>query len=111
MTRWPGWQKKRPVVVSMGSMAASGGLMVSMAGKRIFANPSTVTGSIGVRMDIPQLQGLLGKIGSGAGNPGHCALQERRFLSASLSPQDRAYFEAVLKDMHEQFVDIVAQGP
>lgn len=38
----------------MGSTAASGGLMVSMAGKRVFANASTVTGSIGVRMDIPR---------------------------------------------------------
>ena len=46
-------------------MAASGGLMVSMAGQRVFANPSTVTGSIGVRMDVPQLQGLMDKVGVG----------------------------------------------
>ena len=57
--------QKMPVAVSMGSMAASGGLMVSMAGQRVFANPSTVTGSIGVRMDVPQLQGLMDKVGVG----------------------------------------------
>lgn len=102
--------KKRPVVVSMGSMAASGGLMVSMAGKRIFANPSTVTGSIGVRMDIPQLQGLLGKIGVGQETLVTAPYKNAGSFLHPLSPQDRAYFEGVLKDMHEQFVDIVAQG-
>ena len=54
--------KDKPIAVSMGSTAASGGLMVSMAGKRVFANASTVTGSIGVRMDIPQIRGLLDKL-------------------------------------------------
>lgn len=57
--------KDKPVAVSMGSTAASGGLMVSMAGRRVFANASTVTGSIGVRMDIPQIRGLLDKLGLG----------------------------------------------
>ena len=55
--------KDKPIAVSMGSTAASGGLMVSMAGKRVFANASTVTGSVGVRMDIPQIRGLLDKLG------------------------------------------------
>ncbi|WP_165066243.1 signal peptide peptidase SppA [Desulfovibrio sp. ZJ200] len=102
--------KKRPVAVSMGSMAASGGLMVSMAGKRIFANPSTVTGSIGVRMDIPQLQGLLGKIGVGQETLVTAPYKNAGSYLHPLSPEDRAYFEGVLRDMHEQFVDIVAQG-
>ena len=57
--------KDKPVAVSMGSTAASGGRMVSMAGRRVFANASTVTGSIGVRMDIPQIRGLLDKLGLG----------------------------------------------
>ena len=94
----------------MGSMAASGGLMVSMAGGRIFANPSTVTGSIGVRMDIPQLQGLLGKIGVGQETLVTAPYKNAGSYLHPLSPEDRAYFEGVLKDMHEQFVDIVAKG-
>lgn len=102
--------KKRPLAVSMGSMAASGGLMVSMAGQRIFANPSTVTGSIGVRMDIPQLQGLLGKIGVGQESLVTAPYKNAGSYLRPLSPDDRAYFEGVLKDMHEQFVDIVASG-
>lgn len=102
--------RKRPLAVSMGSMAASGGLMVSMAGGRIFANPSTVTGSIGVRMDIPQLQGLLGKIGVGQETLVTAPYKNAGSYLHPLSPEDRAYFEGVLKDMHEQFVDIVAKG-
>lgn len=102
--------QKRPLAVSMGSMAASGGLMVSMAGGRIFANPSTVTGSIGVRMDIPQLQGLLGKIGVGQETLVTAPYKNAGSYLHPLSPEDRAYFEGVLKDMHEQFVDIVAKG-
>lgn len=102
--------KKRPIAVSMGSMAASGGLMVSMAGQRIFANPSTVTGSIGVRMDIPQLQGLLGKLGVGQETLVTAPYKNAGSYLRPLSPEERAYFEGVLKDMHEQFVGIVASG-
>ena len=100
--------KTRPVAVSMGSMAASGGLMVSMAGQRIFANASTVTGSIGVRMDIPQLQGLLEKIGVGQETIATAPYKDAGSYLRPLSPDDRKYFEGILGDMHEQFVDIVA---
>lgn len=102
--------KKMPIAVSMGSMAASGGLMVSMAGHRIYANPSTVTGSIGVRMDIPQLQGLMGKIGVGQETLVTAPYKNAASYTRPLSPEDRAYLEKVLMNMHEQFVGIVAKG-
>lgn len=101
---------KRPVAVSMGATAASGGLMVSMAGARIFANPSTVTGSIGVRMDIPQLQGLMDKVGVGQETLVTAPFKDAGSYLRPLTPTDRAYFEHVLMDMHWQFVDIVAKG-
>ncbi|MDO5483596.1 MAG: signal peptide peptidase SppA, partial [Desulfovibrionaceae bacterium] len=101
---------KKPVVASMGSVAASGGLMVAMAGQKVFANASTVTGSIGVRMDIPQLQGLLGKLGLGQETLVTAPYKDAGSYLRPLSAADRAYFEHVLKDMHEQFVDIVARG-
>ena len=50
--------QKMPVAVSMGSMAASGGLMVSMAGQRVFANPSTVTGSLACAWTCPSFRAL-----------------------------------------------------
>ena len=102
--------RKVPLAVSMGATAASGGLMVSMAGERIFANPSTVTGSIGVRMDIPQLQGLMDKVGVGQETLVTAPYKDAASYLHPLTPKDRAYLEHVLMDMHEQFVGIVAKG-
>ena len=102
--------QSRPVVVSMGSTAASGGLMVSMAGERIFANPSTVTGSIGVRMDIPQLQGLASKLGVGQETLTTARYKDAASVLHPLSDEGREYLNKVLADMHGQFVEIVATG-
>jgi protease-4 len=54
---------EKPVVVSMGGVAASGGYYVSAAADEIYANPATLTGSIGVIMSTVQYQDMLGKIG------------------------------------------------
>lgn len=102
--------RKKPLAVSMGSMAASGGLMVSMAGARVFANASTVTGSIGVRMDIPQLQGLMGKIGVGQETITTAPYKDAGSYMRPLNAEQREYFKKVLDDMHQQFVDVVADG-
>lgn len=54
---------KKPVVVSMGSLAASGGYWISTASRRIFAEPNTITGSIGVFSLVPNIRGLANKQG------------------------------------------------
>lgn len=100
--------KRMPVAVSMGGTAASGGLMVSMAGKRIFANAATVTGSIGVRMDIPQIRQLLDKIGVGQETLTTGPYKDAGSMLRPLTREEREYFEALLKDMHDIFVGIVA---
>lgn len=102
--------RRVPVVVSMGATAASGGLMVSMAGERIYANPSTVTGSIGVRMDIPQLQSLMGKLGVGQETLVTAPYKDAASYTHPLTPEDRAYLMKTLMNMHDQFVDIIATG-
>ncbi|MFT4301106.1 MAG: signal peptide peptidase SppA [Desulfovibrio sp.] len=102
--------QKMPVAVSMGSVAASGGLMVSMAGQRVFANPSTVTGSIGVRMDVPQFQGLMDKVGVGQETLVVGTYKDAASYMRPMTPEQRAYFQSLLNDMYGQFVDIVAQG-
>ncbi len=102
--------QKMPVVVSMGSMAASGGLMVSMAGQRVFANASTVTGSIGVRMDVPQLQGLMDKVGVGQETLVVGQYKDAASYMRPMTAEQRAYFQGLLANMYNQFVDIVAQG-
>lgn len=102
--------QKMPVAVSMGSMAASGGLMVSMAGQRVFANASTVTGSIGVRMDVPQLQGLMDKVGVGQETLVVGQYKDAASYMRPMTAEQRAYFQGLLNNMYDQFVDIVAQG-
>lgn len=102
--------KRIPVAVSMGGTAASGGLMVSMAGKRIFANAATVTGSIGVRMDIPQIRQLLDKIGVGQETLTTGPYKDAGSMLRPLTREEREYFEGLLKDMHDIFVGIVAQA-
>ena len=102
--------KRMPVAVSMGGTAASGGLMVSMAGKRIFANAATVTGSIGVRMDIPQIRQLLDKIGVGQETLTTGPYKDAGSMLRPLTREEREYFEGLLKDMHDIFVGIVAQA-
>lgn len=101
---------KLPVCVSMGATAASGGYMVSMAGERIFALPSTITGSIGVRMDIPQLQGLMEKVGVGQETLVSGPFKDAASYTHPLSKEDRAYLQGVIDNMHGQFVEIVAEG-
>lgn len=100
--------KSMPVAVSMGGTAASGGLMVSMAGKRIFANAATVTGSIGVRMDIPQIRQLLDKIGVGQETLTTGPYKDAGSMLRPLTREEREYFEGLLKDMHDIFTGIVA---
>ncbi|HQO09431.1 MAG TPA: signal peptide peptidase SppA [Clostridiales bacterium] len=56
-------ENKKPVIISMGSMAASGGYWISCYGDRIFADKTTLTGSIGVFGLVPSVDGLLGKVG------------------------------------------------
>lgn len=102
--------KRMPVAVSMGSVAASGGLMVSMAGKRIFANAATVTGSIGVRMDIPQIRQLLDKIGVGQETLTTGPYKDAGSMLRPLTREEREYFEGLLKDMYDIFVGIIAEA-
>ncbi len=102
--------KQKPIIASMGSTAASGGLMVAMAAEHIVANPSTVTGSIGVRMDVPQLQNIMEKIGIGQLTLKTGQFKDAGTFTRPMTEEERAYFENVLHDMHEQFIQLVAEG-
>jgi protease IV len=102
--------REKPVVVSMGAVAASGGYYVATAGHTIMANPGTLTGSIGVKLELTNLQGLMEKLGITRET-----LDSGKFKSAGspfteLTPEEREYFQAVIMDMHAQFVRDVARG-
>lgn len=101
--------RHKPVVVSMGSVAASGGLMVSVGATRIVANPATITGSIGVKMELPNVQGLMEKLGIGRQTITSGSLKDAGSPFKTMSDAERAYFESIILEMHQQFITMIAE--
>jgi protease-4 len=102
--------KEKPVVASMGSVAASGGYYIACGATKILANPATITGSIGVRMEHVMIGDLLrwAKID-------HETLKSGRFkdlapIDRPMTPQERAIIQDMLVDMHQQFKEAVASA-
>lgn len=102
--------KKLPVVVSMGSVAASGGYWVSTPGDFIYAEPSTITGSIGVFGILPSFQGTLAKLGVGADGVKTTPLSGEPDLLKGPSPQASALVQAGVNQVYANFLGIVAQS-
>jgi len=102
--------RSKPLVVSMGSVAASGGYYIAVPANLILANPGTITGSIGVLMKLSNIQGLLGKIGMNS-----FVLKSGQFKDAGsplrpISNQDKIILQGVIDSLHSQFVRAVADG-
>jgi len=100
--------KKIPVVVSMGSVAASGGYWVSTPGDFIYAEPSTITGSIGVFGVLPSFQGTLQKLGVGADGVKTTALSGEPDLLKGPSPEASQLIQTGVEAMYGRFLSIVA---
>ena len=101
--------KVKPLIVSMGSVAASGGYYLAIAGEHLFANPGTITGSIGVIMSFPNYQELMGKVGIQtevvkSGRFKDIGSSTRNFLAA-----DRELLQNMIDDVHQQFVEAVSE--
>ncbi len=101
---------KKPVVAVMGATAASGGFMIAMPAQRVFAGPSTVTGSIGVIAQLPEFSGLLEKVGVTAETLVTGAMKDQPNPAHKLSDAGRAYLKELIGDLFNQFVAIVAKG-
>jgi len=100
--------RKIPVVVSMGSVAASGGYWVSTPADFIYAEPSTITGSIGVFGIIPSFQGTLQKLGVGADGVKTTALSGEPDLFKGPSPEANQLIQTGVESMYGRFLNIVA---
>jgi protease IV len=101
---------RKPIVVSVADMDASGAYMVSARADKIVANPGSAIGSIGVIMEIPNASGLLNKVGvefkvvtagkyKDAGSP-----------YRAVTPQETAMLQSQINEVYGQFIDIVADG-
>ena len=97
-----------PIVTSMGSLAASGGYWVSTPGTRIFAEPSTITGSIGVFGIIPTFEGALGKLGLSADGVKTTPLSGQPDVYKGTSPTFDALIQLGIEDIYRRFTGIVA---
>jgi protease-4 len=100
----------KPVVASMGEIAASGGYYIAAGADRIVADPATLTGSIGVIMVLMNFEDAAGKLGI---EPIVIKAGRHKDMGSpfrDLSGEERRMFEDLLEESHERFIGIVAEG-
>ncbi len=100
----------KPIVVSMGGFAASGGYYVAAPADRIFAEPTTTTGSIGVILELPNASGLLDKVGVDfeAITAGEWKNMGSPF--EPFEPRELERFQEMVDQSYERFLEVVASG-
>jgi len=103
-------QVEKPIVVSFGDVAASGGYYISAKADKIVALPGTLTGSIGVIAEVPNLEGLFEKLGiemevftAGKHKDMYAGLRE-------LTPEERVLMQEMTDQLYDQFIQVVAEG-
>lgn len=103
-------RKKKKVVASMATLAASGGYYIAVGADRIISNPGTLTGSIGVIVNLVNFQDLLGKVGV---HP--MVVKSGKFKDIgsgfrAMTDEERAVMQEMINDVYGQFVEAVAAG-
>ena len=101
---------KKKVIVSMGSVAASGGYYISAPASKIIANPGTLTGSIGVILEIPNIEGLMSKIGVKTEVIKSGRHKDMGSAFRGLKQEERQILQGVMDNVHEQFIRAVSEG-
>ncbi len=102
--------RKIPVAVSFANVAASGGYWVAMSGDRIFAQPETITGSIGVFAVLPTLEKAIGKVGVSADGYRTTVLSGQPDILAGLTPEADAMVQASVGSTYGRFLSLVSKG-
>ena len=103
-------KKVKPVIVSMGDVAASGGYYIAVGADKIFAEPTTVTGSIGVFGTIPNIHKLAGDIGINAEQVGTNKNAVDYSLFEPMTDKFRTVVEEGIEQTYKTFLNRVAQG-
>jgi len=104
------FKKQKPIIASMGGMATSGGYYIAAACDKIVANPGTLTGSIGVIMQLSNVEELMKKIGVKGINVKSGANKDLGSPFQTLSPEGREILQSLVDNVHNQFVAAVAKG-
>jgi protease-4 len=100
----------KPVVVSMGDLAASGGYYISAPADEIWASPATLTGSIGIFAIIPTIDKTLGKVGVNVDGVGTTGLASQMRLDRPLGPDARALIQSEIERGYDVFLERVSSG-
>lgn len=100
----------KPIVISMGSMAASGGYWIAADADEIWASPVTLTGSIGIFAAIPTFEESLANIGIYNDGVGTTSLASALNLTRPISPLLKESIDISLRHGYDQFLDIVSKG-
>jgi protease IV len=104
------FKKQKPMIASMGGIATSGGYYIAAACDKIVANPGTLTGSIGVIMQLSNIEELMKKVGVKGVNVKSGANKDLGSPFQTMSPEGRQILQGLVDDVHSQFVSAVAKG-
>ena len=97
-------------ITSMESVAASGGYYIAIATYKIFANPGTITGSIGVIMEYPIIDELLETIGIEYKTVKSSSFKDSGSPFRDMTDEERIYFQELIDDLYNQFIEAVSVG-
>jgi protease-4 len=101
---------KKKVYVSMGTSCASGGYYIASAAERLYANPSTITGSIGVIMQLMIVEDVLKKIGVQSNTIKAGELKDAGSPFRQMTAAEREYMDGIVRNIYEQFMKDIALG-
>jgi len=100
---------EKPIIASLGSVAASGGYYVACGAEKIVANPGTLTGSIGVLINIVNMEELLKKIGIDMKTITSGELKDIGSISRELTPGEEKLLREVIDNIHSQFLRVIEE--
>ena len=103
-------QKEKPLVASYGNYAASGGYWISSGCQKIYADATTITGSIGVFSMIPEFSQVTRNIGLGVESVNSNKHSDMFSLTRPFDTEELAYMQASVEDIYERFVTLVAES-
>lgn len=101
-------RETKPVVCTMGSIAASGGLLASLGCQKVFVNPGTLTGSIGVILAVPNFSGIMQRFDVKMNVIKSGELKDAGSPFREMTPEDRAFLQSVINAAYQDFLNLVA---
>jgi protease-4 len=103
-------KKKKKVVASMGSVAASGGYLIAVAADRIVANPGSITGSISAVMHYANVEELMKKVGVRSSVVKSGKFKDIGSPAREMTAEERSLIQAIVDDIYDQFVRTIAEN-